>query len=240
MPLLDHFHPPLSKQRHWDSFHGAWAEAMAVHLNQELLPERYYAEARVTLGNRVEVDVATLEETETQAAGNGSVAVWAPAKAQATVPLDFARIEEFEVQILNDEESPRVVAAIELISPANKDRATHRRFFAAKCAGYLQQGISVVLVDVVTQRKANLQAELFDLLGVSLSTSGQSAGDLYAAAYRPTADTKQQWHMDVWAEVLQVGSGLPTMPLWIQPDRCVPLELEQTYRVACANRRIGL
>jgi hypothetical protein len=35
MPLLDHFHPPLSKQRHWDSFHGAWAEAIAWHLNEE-------------------------------------------------------------------------------------------------------------------------------------------------------------------------------------------------------------
>ena len=25
MPLLDHFHPPLSDERHWESFHAAWA-----------------------------------------------------------------------------------------------------------------------------------------------------------------------------------------------------------------------
>ena len=52
MPLLDHFHPPLSKQRHWDSFHGGWAEAMARHLNEDLLPAHFYAEARVKIGRR--------------------------------------------------------------------------------------------------------------------------------------------------------------------------------------------
>ena len=44
MPLLDHFHPPLSKQRHWDSFHGAWAEAIASQLNEDLLPAHFCAE----------------------------------------------------------------------------------------------------------------------------------------------------------------------------------------------------
>jgi hypothetical protein len=24
MPLLDHFHPPLSTERHWESFYAAW------------------------------------------------------------------------------------------------------------------------------------------------------------------------------------------------------------------------
>jgi hypothetical protein len=53
MPLLDHFRPPLSQRRHWDSCHGAGAEAMASHLNQSLLPERFVAEARVKLGGQV-------------------------------------------------------------------------------------------------------------------------------------------------------------------------------------------
>lgn len=56
MPLLDHFRPPLSQRRHWDSFHGAWAEAIAANLNQSLLPERFVAEARVKLGGQVEID----------------------------------------------------------------------------------------------------------------------------------------------------------------------------------------
>ena len=29
MPLLDHFHPPLSERRHWEAFHSRWAGAIA-------------------------------------------------------------------------------------------------------------------------------------------------------------------------------------------------------------------
>ena len=36
MPLLDHFHPPLSVRRPWESFHTTWAAALADHLNREL------------------------------------------------------------------------------------------------------------------------------------------------------------------------------------------------------------
>ena len=36
MPLLDHFRPPLSQRRHWDSLYGAWAEAMATNPNDGL------------------------------------------------------------------------------------------------------------------------------------------------------------------------------------------------------------
>ena len=62
MPLLDHFHPPLSQRRHWDSFHAAWAEAMARQLNDQLLPARYFAEAHVKLSVQVESDVGTFRE----------------------------------------------------------------------------------------------------------------------------------------------------------------------------------
>ena len=57
---------------------------------------------------------------------------------------------------------PRLVAAIELISPANKDRPEHRSQFTSKCAALLRQGVSLVLVDVVTARNVNLYADLLE------------------------------------------------------------------------------
>ena len=30
MPLLDHFRPPLSERRPWESLHAAWAGALAA------------------------------------------------------------------------------------------------------------------------------------------------------------------------------------------------------------------
>ena len=78
MPLLDHFHAPLSRQRQWESFHSAWAEAIAKQLNEGLLPDRYYAEVHVKLGRRIEIDVGTFEETNGagRPAEQGGVAVW--------------------------------------------------------------------------------------------------------------------------------------------------------------------
>jgi len=36
MPLLDHFRPPLSRERHWEAFHAAWAGSIADALNRVL------------------------------------------------------------------------------------------------------------------------------------------------------------------------------------------------------------
>ncbi len=239
MPLLDHFRPPLSQRRHWDSFHGAWAEAMATNLNQSLLPERFVAEARVKLGGQVEIDVGTFAENGmAPSSESGGVAVWAPPKPVATAALGFQDPDIFEVQVLSEEEGPRLVAAIELVSPANKDRPAHRRMFAVKCASYLHSGVSVIIVDVVTERSGNLHAELLELLRVQLSTPGQGVQDLYATAYR-TVPAPQGLHLETWAHSLTLGGSLPTLPLWLQPDLCLPLDLEATYHAACVARRIA-
>ena len=66
MPLLDHFHEPLAPRRHWESFHVNWAGAMADALNERLLPEGYFAEEHAHIGARVEIDVATFEDSATQ------------------------------------------------------------------------------------------------------------------------------------------------------------------------------
>src|SRR5262249_40227979 len=202
MPLLDHFRPPLSQRRHWDSFHGAWAEAMASMLNQSLLPERFVAEARVKLGGQVEIDVGTFTENGTpSSASSGGIAVWAPPQPIATAPLEFQDPDIFEVQVLSEEEGPRLVAAIEVVSAADKDRPANRRMFAVKCASYLQSGVSVIIVDVVTERAGNLHAELLDLLQVRVSTPGQTPHDLYAVAHR-RAGIAGECRLETWAHAL--------------------------------------
>lgn len=238
MPLLDHFRPPLSQRRHWDSFHGAWAEAMAQHLNQLLLPDGFVAEARVKLGGQVEIDVGTFAESGPSAASEHGVATWAPPQPAATALLNFQAPEIFEVQVLQEEGGPRLVAAIELVSPANKDRPSHRRMFAVKCASYLHSGVSVMMVDVVTERAGNLHAELLQLLQAPLVTPAQGNHELYAAAYRTIAGS-QGLTLETWAETLSLRQTLPTLPLWVMPDLGLPMDLEMTYQAACAARRIA-
>src|SRR5262245_24792405 len=121
MPLLDHFHPPLSQRRHWENLHSAWANALRDQLNAGLLPPQFFAEVQISVGGRVEIDVATFEEANGSAAsGGGGVAAWAPPRPPQSCLLQFAHPDLFEVQVLRDEGGPRLVAAIELVSPANK------------------------------------------------------------------------------------------------------------------------
>ena len=56
----------------------------------------------------------------------------------------LGREDEYEVRIYDVERERRLVAAVEIVSPANKDRPEHRRVFVTKCAALLQQRVSVV------------------------------------------------------------------------------------------------
>lgn len=239
MPLLDHFHPPLSAQRHWQGFHSAWTNALTHQLN-EVLPPRYFAEPNVQLGVQVEADVATFEEHSRRTAGDAAVAtaVWAPSRPAISVPVEFGSPDLFEVRVMNDEEGPRLVAAIEVISPANRDRPASRTAFAIKCVSYLQQGISVIMLDVVTSRTGNLHAALVELLGSGPDGAWTPESGLYGIAYR-THSGNDGPRLDAWTEALRIGQELPVLPLWLDEVQVLPLDLERSYTTACRSLRIA-
>ena len=59
----------------------------------------------------------------------------------------------------------QLVAAVEIVSPANKDRPANRQAFVAKCAALLQNRVCVSIVDLVTTRQFNLYCDLLKLIG---------------------------------------------------------------------------
>jgi Protein of unknown function (DUF4058) len=232
MPLLDHFRPPLSTKRHWHSFHNAWSTYLADHLNQSL-PEGYFAEPNAQFG--IEDDVATFSEQRTvQLTPLGAGAQpWQPQTPTATLPLPLMT-DIVEVQIFNTQAGPILVGAIELISPANKDRPAHREAFTAKCQAYLQQGIGLIIVDLVTTLSANLHHELMQRLHLSID---HLEPPLYAVAYR-IAQSESAAQLNVWQETLTIGGLLPTLPLCLKGGLYLPIELEQTYQYTCQRQRI--
>ena len=169
--------------------------------------------------------------------GGAATQIWAPPQPPLSVVVDFVPLDVYEVRVMQQMGGPKLRSAIELVSPANKDRASHRRAFAVKCAGYLQQGVAVIIVDVVTERTANLHAALADILGLAHPLAWCSPSQLYAVAYRPTQAADAQ-RLEVWPEALAVGAALPTMPLWLSEALCLPLALEESYRATCAALRI--
>jgi hypothetical protein len=239
MPLLDHFHPPLHGPRRWEGFHHAWATFIAQQLNQDTLPPDYYAESEISLGPELEIDVATMELTGPGRGDKGGATVWSPARPKMAVKVDFAHLDSYEIRVYRDLGGAELRAAIELISPSNKDREGSRRTFAAKCAGYLKHGIGVVIVDVVTARTANLHEELFDVLDVkNRRPTWESSTGLYAVAYRAVTVRKKP-RVEVWPETLTLGEPLPVVPLWLALDLCVPVRLEDSYLAACRSLRIS-
>src|SRR5437868_6790345 len=110
MPLLDHFHPPLSVDRPWEGVHSTWATVIAQQLNDALLPREYVAIPHVRLGTAVEIDVATLRERPVPAgSAMQSGPSWSPAEPAWSVPVDWDQRDVFEVRVTKQDGGPRLV-----------------------------------------------------------------------------------------------------------------------------------
>jgi hypothetical protein len=242
MPLRDHFHPPLAGQRRWESFHAAWATEIMRTLNRSVLPSGCFAEAQVHVGSRVEIDVAAFTgETSpssgpSEVKGSGVAAVtWAVSAPPLVMPAIFP--DEIEVQVFHMSGGANLVAAIELVSPGNKDRPEARRAFAAKCLSYLQQGIGLVIVDIVSSRLQNLHDELIHLMDQPEGYEMPGAPALYAVAYRPSRRETGD-HIEMWPIPVAIDRPLPVMPLALRGVATVPVDLEATYTMTCQDSRM--
>ena len=244
MPLRDHFRPPLSDRRSWDSLHGAWPTIIVIGLNRNL-PQRYVAEPEIHLGSSIEVDVATYEDDELDspsagAKGNGSgtsTAMWFPPRPTLAVASDLPNIDEYEVRVYDTRSGRRLVAAIEIVSPANKDRPESRRAFVTKCAALIQNRVCVAIVDLVTTRTSDLYSDLLELLGQTDPSLADAPSPLYAVSCR-WARTGDAWQLETWSYPLTLGQPLPTLPLWLAENLAVPLELDLSYEETCRILRI--
>ena len=236
MPLRDHFRPPLDNKHSWDELHGGWPMVIVQQLRKRL-PAGYIAGPRVHLGIHAEIDIATFSEdgalpfNRSDENGGIATAVWcsAPTLVIETTQPDF---DEYEVRIYDEQRGRRLVAAIEIVGPANKDRPESRNFFVAKCAALLQQGVAVSIVDLVTIRQFSLYAELLAFVGQTDPMLGDRPPHIYAATCRWITLEKTA-RLQIWSDVLTLGQSLPTLPLWLSEKLVVPLDLERSYEQAC-------
>lgn len=233
MPLLDHFNPPLSRTHLWRAFHGAWAAAIARLLNQGVLPPGYYAVPFVDSDGPVEIDVAALQELGSQNSEDGGS--WSPAAPALAVEIEPTTEVSVRVDVLTDDGDPRLAATVELASPRIKDRASARRAFAAKCARNLRRGSGLVVVDAVTTRRGDLHAAILDSLGAQ--PLGAKPAGPSATAYRAIV-SGDRCELQAWPSTLTVGRPLPTVPLWLDAELAVPLDLEASHAAACSDIRI--
>jgi hypothetical protein len=156
------------------------------------------------------------------------------AEPSVAVETEIPDYDEYEVRVYDATRGRRLVAAVELVSPANKDRPESRNVFAGKCAALLQKGVAVSIVDLVTVRQFNLYAELLALIGHADPTLGVPPPPVYAASCR-WARVGKKTMLEAWSHRLAVGQPLPTLPLWLSAERVVPLNLEVSYEQTCRD-----
>ena len=244
MPLRDHFHPPVSKRSSWEGFHGLWPAMMVQRLATEL-PKGYVAEPRVHLGSFFEIDVSTYENEDAEPPSNpdralnggAATAIYAPPAPSFAVDAEIPEQYEYEVLIFDVDRDRKLAAAVEIVSPANKDRPESRQMFVAKCATLLQKGVCVSIVDLVTIRHSNLYTDLLALIDCSDPVFTPDPPSIYAVTCRKRT-VNRRTRLETWSHALALGRQLPALPIWLTESTAVSLDLEGTYEDTCQVLRI--
>lgn len=242
MPLRDHFRLPLDDVRSWDELHGGWPMVIVQKLSA-VLPAPYFAAPNVHLGTLYEIDVGTHRDPIRESNGlyggevGATVANYAPPKPTLTLESRLRNQDVYEVRIYDSRRNRRLVAAIEIMSPSNKDRPETRGAFVSKVVNLLKNDICVSIVDVVSTSDFNLCAELMKFLESADPTLGDEPPPMYATTLRMRYEDRRRM-MDNWYHPLSIGQPLPTLPVWLKKDLPISLDLESSCEETCRALRI--
>jgi hypothetical protein len=131
------------------------------------------------------------------------------------------------------EKQGRLVAAVELISPRNKDRTSARETYLTRYLGYLLESVHLLLVDV---HRNPIGFSFADRIAQELSIDQSPLPAPLAVSFRvgePAATGGS--YLAIWRRALKVGSILPTLPLPLTTSATVWVDLERTYAAAAAD-----
>ena len=221
----------------WDGVHHLWITELLRWIKPRL-PEGYRAYIGVAptlaVGAPVErPDVGVRRWTEH---ADRPVADAVPSTSGSDVAEPD---EEIAVATLDPgtavfvEHQGRLVAAVELISPRNKDRPVARSTYVARYLSYLLEGAHLLLVDV---HRRPLGFSFADEIARELQMSQPSLPPPCAVSYRvgePAATGGRI--LAIWRRPLTVDQPLPSVPLPITLEISIPIDLEATYARAASD-----
>jgi hypothetical protein len=214
-------------------FHARWITHLTEALNGGLLPDSYYAMSE-QYGGGIIADILTLQAPLQPAPrpGEGGIAVAeAPPQVRRKLSLSAAARAMRRTLTIRHTSGHRIVALLEIVSPANKDRPSHVEDFVDKVLAALALGINVMLADLLppgAHDPQGMHGAIWDRLDDEpdvLSPDAPLTLASYVAERLP--------HLpEVYLEHLAMGSSLIEMPLFLSLDRYINLPLESTYQAA--------
>lgn len=218
-------------------FHVTWVPEIKKVLNGGLLPEGYYALAEQHAGRAIadvltlHVSPADIEPPPLPPPTGGTAVAEAPPRVrykQTIEPVSLrARRRSLAIRHISGH---RLVALLEIVSPANKDRVAHIEDFAAKAVSALDAGIHLLVLDLLPPGPHDPYG-IHGVIRQRLEESDEPY-DLPAEAPLTLASYAAGPRVEVCLEHLAVGAALTEMPLFLRPDRYVNVPLEPTYHSA--------
>jgi len=141
-------------------------------------------------------------------------------------------LEEMAASLFVESEG-RLISAVEIISPRNKDRPSARANYAARYVGYLLEGVHLLLVDV---HRRPLGFSFPEAIDRELQLEPHACPTPCAAAYRVGEPAATGGHnLAIWRRSLAVDSPLPKLLLPLTVELSVQVDLERTYMSAAAD-----
>lgn len=196
-------------------FHGTWLFELAAELNRGVLPEGYYALGEQVISGAVP-DVLTLEcSAPPDPRARDSLANVDPsAEPLATMTLvasDPRYPPPGRVIAVRHVSGDRVVAIVEIVSPANKKEATELGSLVEKTVTSLAKGIHVVIVDLHPPGpfdRNGIHNAIWEELGEP-RTEFDPARPFAVVSYHSRGELR------AFIEPLRAGERLPDAPLFL-------------------------
>ncbi|MFO0964544.1 MAG: DUF4058 family protein [Gemmataceae bacterium] len=229
MPLHD-----WNNRGGWDGVHHVWITELLRNIKPQLPPglRAYIGTApALTIGASLEKpDVSVREWTQDAALPSTNGPAGKPAEAPDE-EIAVATLEPASGVYVALEN--RLIAAVELVSPRNKDRPASRDAYLARYLGYLLEGVHLLLVDV---HRRPLGFSFPGRLAQEMSIQQPELPAPNAVSYRVGEAAAAGGRMlAIWRRTLTVGSPLPSVPLALSVETAVSVDLEKTYQRAAED-----
>ena len=224
----------------WHAFHLGWIAEIQNALNDGRLPEDYYAQAEQIIGP-FGPDVLTLQETNAGDAipnsedvpdslQDGGVAVaMRPPQTRWTAQAEMDDyVSKRRTMVIRHSSNDRIVALIEIVSPGNKSTRHALTSFVEKAVEAIYRGYHLLIVDLFPPGPRDPhgihEAIWSEIVSDQFKLPSNEPLTLVSYASGPTKNA--------YIEPAAIKHTLVDMPLFLTPDRYIPVPLEETYVAA--------
>ncbi len=228
MPLHD-----WRDDRGWNSLHIVWQTTMLTQL-QERLPAGY----RAYIGSVPALTIDAPNGRPDLGVRNWKGPVAEPVADETTTPSEAAESFEHEAVAVFDLDPQtalhidlhgQLIAAVEIVSPRNKDRPDSRERYVGRYFGYLRQNIHLLLIDILPRP---VGFSFADAVAANLGLEQPLCPVPFAVSYRVGETVPGGTLIARRLCPLRVGEPLPAIPLALTVHSSVTVDLEPTYRDA--------